>query len=247
MARSAREIIDWNLPGESVWGRKRPLSPRTMERIMEGLRRCVGAPFVVPQLSGAAVRGVGEPLNTITSTGTGNALVEPFLMGIGGPRGRQTVRGVDAPLGAVLGVNHQYLVEPFLLPYNGERPGQALRVLGVDQPLGTATGDGRFGLVQPFLVSYYGNGASHNLSDALPTVTGRDRFALVEAVGAAMEQGAVLVADIRLRMLQPHELAAAHSFPADYQFVGGKSDAVKMVGNSWPVRTAQALCREILG
>lgn len=278
LARSAREIIDWNLPGESIWTRKKPLAEATMARIMEGLRRYVGGPFIVPQLSGARPRGVDEPLNTITATGSGNALVQPFLVGIGGPRGRQVPSSLDSPLGTIIGQNHTYLVEPFLIPNFGERAGQAPRTHSVDEPLPTITGHGagvliepfllryndgrrvqsidepvttldgsnRFAVVEPFLVSYYGTGHPHSLADALPTITGKDRFALVEAIGSAMEQGVTLVADIRLRMLQPHELAAAHSFPADYEFCGGKMDAVKMVGNSWPVATAQALCREVL-
>ena len=68
------------------------------------------------------------------------------------------------------------------------------------------------------------------------TITTRDRFALVQPEGG----------DIRLRMLQPEELAAAMGFPESYRFVGTREDAVKMVGNAWSVRTAQALCRTIL-
>lgn len=279
VARPAREIIDWNLPGESIFSRKKPLSPATMARIMEGLKRFYGGAFIVPQLSGARVRGVGEPLNTITGTGTGNALVEPFLIGIGGPRGRQVPSSVEAPLGTMLSQNHTYLIEPsFLIPHFGERDGQrprthslemplpavtshgagALiqpfllryndggRIESVDAPITTVDGSNRFALIEPFLISYYGNGGAHSLADGLPTITGKDRFALVEAIGTALEQGVAVVVDIRMRMLQPHELAAAHSFPADYQFAGGKKDAVKMIGNSWPVATAQALCREVL-
>ena len=278
IARSAREIIDWNLPGESIWTRKKPLAPATMARIMEGLRRYVGGPFIVPQLSGARVRDVAEPLNTITATGSGNALVEPFLVnfrgtgenmarpydldepvptisaggthqalvepflvGIGGPRGRQVPSSVDRPLGTLISQNHTHLVEPFLLRYNDAR-----RVQSLEEPITTLDGSNRFGLVEPFLVSYYGTGHAHGIDDPLATVTGKDRFALVEGIGQALEHGVAVVVDIRLRMLQPHELAAAHSFPADYEFCGGKMDAVKMVGNSWPVATAQALCREIL-
>lgn len=280
LARTAREIIDWNLPGESIWGRKKPLAQKTMDRILEGLRRYAGGPFIVPQLLGARTRCLDEPLNTITGTGTGNALAIPFLLGIGGPQGRQCVRGVDEPLGAILGVNHTYVVNPFVIPFFGERDGQRPRSRSIDEPLASVTGQGagalvepfllmlthggrvhsideplrtitganrgETALIEPFLISYYGTGGAHSLAECLPTVTGKDRFALVEAIAAALEQGVAVVVDIRLRMLQPHELAAAHSFPAGYEFVGGKRDAVKMVGNSWPCKTGEALCRSIL-
>lgn len=207
--RTAREIIDWTLPGESIFERRKPLAEKTMRRIMEGIRRFAGESFVVPQLSCGRVRATCEPLPTITGTGTGNALVAPFLVGVGGPRGRQRASSVDVPLGAVLGVNHQYLCEPFL-------------------------------------ISYYGTGGAGSLEAPLPTATGRDRFGLVEPI-TAHDGSRWMVADIRFRMLQPHELAAAHSFPAEYQWMGSKKDRVKLVGNSWPVRTATALCATMIG
>ena len=48
--------------------------------------------------------------------------------------------------------------------------------------------------------------------------------------------------DIRLRMLKPSELAAAHSFPKDYVLTGNRSEQVKQIGNSVPVLTAAAMC-----
>ena len=47
--------------------------------------------------------------------------------------------------------------------------------------------------------------------------------------------------DIRMRMLKPSELAAAHSFPADYVLTGNRTQKVKQIGNSVPVRTAAAM------
>jgi len=48
--------------------------------------------------------------------------------------------------------------------------------------------------------------------------------------------------DIRLRMLKPSELAAAHSFPKDYVLTGNRGEQVKQIGNSVPVMTAAAMC-----
>ena len=42
-------------------------------------------------------------------------------------------------------------------------------------------------------------------------------------------------------MLQPHELAAAQSFPQDYQFTGNRADVVKQIGNAVCPKMAQAL------
>lgn len=40
----------------------------------------------------------------------------------------------------------------------------------------------------------------------------------------------------------PVRIAAAHSFPADYVLAGTRTDQVRQIGNSVPVRTAEAMC-----
>lgn len=92
----------------------------------------------------------------------------------------------------------------------------------------------------PTTRSYYGSGGASPVSAPLPTATARDRFALVmpEVDGHRL--------DIRFRMLQPHELAAAMSFDPAYQFAGNRGDQVRQIGNAWPCRTAEALVRALL-
>lgn len=55
-----------------------------------------------------------------------------------------------------------------------------------------------------------------------------------------LEDGRII--DIRIRMLKPSELAAAHSFPPDYVLTGNRGEQVKQIGNSVPVMTAAAMC-----
>jgi len=52
--------------------------------------------------------------------------------------------------------------------------------------------------------------------------------------------------DIRFRMLQPKELAAAMGFDSDYLFSGTREDVVRQIGNAVPVNTARALCEAVL-
>lgn len=61
----------------------------------------------------------------------------------------------------------------------------------------------------------------------------RDRFALVE--------GECMRLDITFRMLQPHELAAAMSFPFTYRFSGTKTEQIRQIGNAVCPRLAEAL------
>jgi len=53
--------------------------------------------------------------------------------------------------------------------------------------------------------------------------------------------------DIRFRMLEPRELAAAMGFPADYAFTGNRTDVVRQIGNAVAVQTARWLCLALLG
>lgn len=159
----AREIINWNLPSESIFSRRRPLAERTMGRIREGLVRFGGSEFLICMEHGGRVVSADVPVPTIT----------------------------------------------------------------------TAKG-GAIGVAQPFIVEYYGNGKARSVSDPLPTVTARDRFALIEP---RQDNGI----DVRFRMLTPNELAAAQSFPSKYVFTGTREEVVKQIGNAVCPKIAEAL------
>ena len=84
--RSAAEIIDWSIPGESIFDRKKPLCENTLQRIEAGIKKYWGAwaePFLIV-LRGTTDNAINStavplssPLPTITAGATG--LVQPFL------------------------------------------------------------------------------------------------------------------------------------------------------------------------
>jgi DNA (cytosine-5)-methyltransferase 1 len=275
--RPARDVIDWSLPSQSIFQRKRPLRPATMARIMAGLERFGGQtlqPFLVILRNHMAGQSVDEPLPTVAAEGGHVALAEPFLVPANHGAGELRSRSVDEPVPTLTGRANQYLVEPFILqqqsggvarstheplptittdgaqslvtpylvPFYGERQGQAPRTHGVDDPMPVipATGDGKFGLVEPFLQKYNSTGGPRSVDQPIDTISTKDRYALVQPV----VDGYVL--DIHFRMLQPHELSAAMSFPHSYQFAGNRAEQVKQIGNAWAGLTAQALCQSVL-
>lgn len=202
--RPARDVVDQALPSRSVFGRKKPLSPKTMDRVWDGMEKFSAPalrPFLVILRNNCSAQSLDAPLPTITASG-----------------------------------QHLGLVQPFVLQ---QQSGGAPR--GLDLPLPAIATAGAQALVQPFLTSYYGNGGSTSIGDPVPTVTTRDRFALVQP----HLEGRAL--DIHLRMLQPHELAAAMGFPADYSFAGNAGDRVRQIGNAWAVGMGEALAGAILG
>lgn len=274
--KSAREIIDWDVASSSIFERKRPLAPTTMARIVAGLRKFGGAkaepfivvlrnhgtphsvdepiptltaggnhmalcePFILGQFGERRARSVDEPLRTITTTSRGVALIEPFLVGCGGPTGAARPKSVDQPLNTILTDNHIGLVEPYLISVNHGEGDSTRRAHSVDDPLPTVTTKNGYALCEPFITKYYGTAKAVSVEEPLDTVTTKDRFALVEPDYDGYRL------DIRFRMLQPHELAAAQSFPADYPFTGNKSEIVKQIGNAVPVSIAKSLIQPMI-
>lgn len=85
-----------------------------------------------------------------------------------------------------------------------------------------------------------GNDSGHigTAKNPIRTITTFDN---VQGVFPLLEDGRVI--DIRIRMLKPSELAAAHSFPKDFVLMGNRAEQVKQIGNSVPVMTAKAMVR----
>lgn len=275
--RAAREVIDWSVQGRSIFGRKKPLSPKTMARIMAGLQRFGGAelePFLVILRNNATSRSLDEPVPTLSAQGQHMALCEPFILQ---QQSGGAPRALTQPLPTIATDGAQMLVEPFLVPHFGERNGQRPRTHSVDQPVPTIAATGQIDVVQPFLVpvthgggmgrvndlsdpmptitcahrgetalvepflqTYYKHGGVTPVSSPMPTITTKDRIALVMPTvnGRAL--------DVRLRMLKPHELARAMSFGDDYQFAGNQGEQVKQIGNAWACKLGEALIHALI-
>jgi DNA (cytosine-5)-methyltransferase 1 len=93
--RSAESaVIDWSLPAPLISDRKRPLAPRTMARIKEGLAR-YGGSFIVAMEHGGRTIDAAQPLPTITcAKGGAFALVVEYY-------GKGVARPVTEPLPTV--------------------------------------------------------------------------------------------------------------------------------------------------
>jgi len=243
--KPAREIIDWRMRGLSIFGRKRPLSENTLTRIEAGLKKFGGAnaePFLL-LLRGTSnyhiehsAKSIGQPVPTFT-TGNTHGLIQPFIVNAANQGGEERrCHSLDDPLPTVTTIKRHALVQPFILPH---RQFDRMDVDSIDQPMRTVTAQngGDNALVEPFLVPYYGAcSEADSINNPIRTVTTKDRLGLVEPAQL----------DILFRMLQPHELAAAMSFPADYKFAGNRGDIVKQIGNAVPVGISRELCAATL-
>lgn len=202
-------------------------------------------------------KGADEPMTTVTNTGSQQQLVAANLVHL---RGNCDARNLISPLHTIsAGGQHHGMVTAFMERQFGASVGQAL-----DEPAPTVTagGGGKSSVVSltlspeheegalrvaAFLISYYGTENVSGAGEPAPTITTKDRLALV----TVMVKGTpYVIVDICLRMLKPSELYKAQGFPADYVFTHGadgkpftKTQQVHMCGNSVSPPPMAALAR----
>lgn len=233
--RGIRECLDLADTGKSIFGRKKPLSANTLRRIQVGLKRYCGMEFQMDMLGAGGpdscrIRSVDEPMVTQHAGGNRVALVKPFLVKL---RHNATVGALEEPLTSISTSGaHHVLCTPLVL---GQHGGAECRP--VDEPCPTIATAGAIRLIQPLVLGHFHNGKAEPTDRPIGAQTTHDRFSVVLP---QLNDGRVV--DIRIRMLKPSELAAAHSFPPDYELTGTRGDMVKQIGNSVPVRTASAMC-----
>ncbi|MBJ2270711.1 DNA cytosine methyltransferase [Pseudomonas sp. MF6772] len=202
-------------------------------------------------------KDIREPMTTVTNTGSQQQLATAHLVHM---RGNCDARDVGEPLHTIsAGGQHHGLVSAFMERAFGGSIGQ---VLEDPAPTITAGGGGKSSLVSltlspeheagalrvaAFLISYYGTENVSACNAPAPTITTKDRLALV----TVMVQGTpYVIVDICLRMLKPAELYKAQGFPADYIITHGAdgkpftiTQQVHMCGNSVSPPPMAALAR----
>ncbi|WP_047218021.1 DNA cytosine methyltransferase [Delftia lacustris] len=192
---TAAECIDFGLPAESVFGRKRPLVDNTMRRVAKGLRRHVltsASPFIVgaggPVYSGRPA-ATDRPIGTVTTQNhraVAQPVVAPVMAPLRGTSEQHLVgHAVDAPLSTVAasGTHHALVGANLITVGYGEREGQQPRVQDIEAPLGTVVAGGiKSVVVQGHLVMTNTTGHPGAAPDSpLRTVTTGGHHALVAA------------------------------------------------------------------
>ncbi|MDZ4305610.1 MAG: DNA cytosine methyltransferase [Pseudomonas sp.] len=202
-------------------------------------------------------KDIRDPMTTVTNTGSQQQLATANLVHL---RGNCDARDVSDPLHTIsAGGQHHGLVSAFMERAFGGSIGQGLED---PAPTITAGGGGKSSLISltlspeqeagalrvaAFLISYYGTENVSACDAPAPTITTKDRLALV----TVMVQGTPYVlVDICLRMLKPVELYKAQGFPADYIITHGAdgkpftiTQQVHMCGNSVSPPPMAALAR----
>ena len=163
--RSAAEIIDWSIPGRSIFERKTPLCPNTIRRIRAGIRKYWGAwaePFLIvmrgteeSQLDATAVP-LSAPLPTITAGGGHFAVVSPIFVDQSHPAdSADASRCKTGPLGTITTSNNWSVCSPFLTRYNGGEN----RKHGVGEPVPVIDTSNRYGVISPLFIPQQSGGS----------------------------------------------------------------------------------------
>ncbi|NWB64198.1 DNA cytosine methyltransferase [Pseudomonas sp. F1002] len=228
--------------------------------LMTRSHRAVATAFMAQMNGGfntTDAKSIEDPMTTVTNTGSQQQLVAANLVHL---RGNCDARDVNDPLHTIsAGGLHHGLASAFMERAFGASVGQ-----GLEEPAPTITagGGGKSSLVSltlspeheagalrvaAFLISYYGTENISACDSPAPTITTKDRLAMV----TVMVKGTpYVIVDICLRMLKPSELYKAQGFPADYIISHGadgkpftKTQQVHMCGNSVSPPPMAALAR----
>lgn len=262
--RTAASCIDWTIPAESIFDRKRPLVANTCRRIAKGAWRYVlntrdpyivegHAPYLTEHANGSGQRvfDIQEPLRTQVAQVKGGhfALVSAFFEQANGGFYDGDGRDVLEPLSTICtsGANQRLVTAYFVKYYGNEREGVSLR-----DPMHTVTTKDRMGLVQ--CVHMPASAMSPELRAKAKRCADFLHEYLPEEVPAcdAVMIGDLVLVDFTMRMLVPRELFRAQGFPDSYKITTGvdedgrkvkltKTAQVRMVGNSVAPPVAAAI------
>lgn len=246
--KRVREVLDLNDEGVSIFGRKKPLVEKTLERIYAGLIKFVAGgkeAFIVKWNSMNGKTGkymppsIEEPCPTVSTqnrlgvakvqflskqfsgdTEEKNISVKPWIMNTSyGNVGSS----IDEPSQTITANRKwHYLMNPQFESQGGS----------IDKPCFTLIA--RMDKMPPYLISTKeGLAIEVYETDSPATIRIKEFMALYG------------ITDIRMRMLRIPELKRIMGFPEDYTLIGTLSEQKKFIGNAVEVNMARVLCEAL--
>ena len=222
--KPVREVLDLNDEGESIFGRKKPLVEKTLERIYAGLVKFVAGgkeAFLVKYNSVNGKTGkyaapsIDEPCPTVACQNRlGMAKVQFLSKQFGGePSGKNI--SVEEPAGTITCRDHHAFVSAHY--------GNGFNT-SIEDPAPTLTTKDRLGLVTShFLDMQYGNGTPSDTNEPSPTITTNPKQGLVSVkpwimntnfrnIGSSIDEPAqVITANRKWHYLMNPQFASAGS------------------------------------
>lgn len=186
-----KDVLNFEDEGESILTRKKPLSDKTLERILAGLQKYVAkgdTSFITKYYSG---KPSGKNIPTDGPAGTiktidGQAIVNtiPFIVQRNNGTPGSKVLSVDGPARTITGTGgNQDLVQANFLIQTYAANSKGDNTFPVDKPARTVTTRDATQIVQPkFLMHFYSGGGQHSsVFSPCPTIPCRDNSSFVSA------------------------------------------------------------------
>ena len=182
--------------------------------------------------------GVSEPVPTCDCANR-YGMIEGFVIDMAHTKNNIAAKSVNSPMPTITCTHGTHgLVEPLFIP---QQSAGSVKPAS-EHPLPTISTAGAISVVEPLIQPYHGSSTQcRPVGHPLGTITTKDRFSLLEGRVVRTADGRLYRLDITFRMLQPHELAAAMSFPATYRFSGNKTEQIRQIGNAVCPKLAEAL------
>ena len=187
--RTAAECIDWSVPAQSIFDRKKPLAENTLKRIARGIQRFVidsASPFIVKcnhtttKGSYDCFRGQGldEPLQTVTKK-HGFAVAVPHLTKF---RNGSTGQVITEPMPTVTAGTSKHpggnghalgIVEAALTPFiaGAGGPKYSAKPRSVERSLHTLCNTNHSYVIAPVIARQFGASTGHRADEPSATVT----------------------------------------------------------------------------
>jgi DNA (cytosine-5)-methyltransferase 1 len=164
--RPARDIIDWDIKGKSIFNRKKPLAAKTLARIHAGAVKFKWPePFLVILRNHMAGQSVDQPVPTISAGGLHVGLAQPVIVNM---KGQSTATDIDVPVPTQTAhAAHIYMADPIIV--NGRKNNKAKGVS--TEPVPTLDTKGGVWLAEPFVLSSQNSGQPLSAGSPLPTIT----------------------------------------------------------------------------
>lgn len=266
--KAVKEVLDFKDHGKSIFGRKKPLSEKSLERVYAGLIKEVAGgkkSFIAKYYSGrpaGKITSVESPAGTIACAG-GQALIQTAFLAnyysSGGELG-----SIEAPAGTITTKDRISIVqaEHFLLQTSYGNAGSS-----IEKPSPPLLASRR----HHYLINPSWGGCISSVENPCPVIVARQDKAPMHLVATETGQLAIEIyetdspatrkikafmaaygiVDIKMRMLKVSELLQIQGFPIDYQMHGTQTDRKKFIGNSvvpvvvksWALALSESLSR----
>ena len=272
--KPVKSAIDFSDEGQSIFGRKKPLVEKTLERIYAGLIKFVANgedSFLVKYNSMNAktgkyhAPGMNAPCPTVSCQNRiGMAKVHFLSKQFSGHPQSKNI-SMDQPAGSTTCKDHHALITAFIANQYGHGGGQ---LSDIDNPSPTVMTIPKQNLVtvkKYYLMNpqYQCKGSSID-KPCFTLIARMDKAApyliSTEEVGRGIQfsdddspmtrkikEFMLLynIVDIKMRMLKIEELKQIMGFPRDYVLVGTVAEQKKYIGNAVEVGMARALCEAL--